>query len=271
MLKDNKLALHNSYMFFKRNILILLTSVAVITTFSYISPILSYFLLMVLIGSVIFFLRDNELLDDIRTKKNLTLDILRSYLKYGLIFALLYFLLEIIISILVFFVGVILTFLFLSTSYGGQFNSFSFGLVFMFSIVIATVIVMLFLSPFYLLLPIYINLILSSTYPLEILKINIKLFSKDFWKEVLSMLKSKYFIITSLIWSTFSILIFFVVLGISFIVKELFLFIFTYIPIFPFINFIFTDMLSLFMLFVAILYLFVYLVYISHYIKLNTH
>ena len=266
MFKDNKQALVNSYKFFKRNSKTLLTLVLITTLIGSINHFFSFFLLLILIGSLAFFIRDNELLDDLKTKRKLTFDILKHYLKYGLTFSLLFIFIILIIFILIVFFGVI--FAFIMFSVGSQ--SDNFGIMFIISFFISAFFVMLLLSPFYFLLPIYINLILSSTHPLEIIKINFRLFSKIFWNEIFSMLKNKYFIKTSFIWTIVSTLIFIGSLIFYFLIRAVLIFLFSFIPLTPVISYLLIEVPSLFVMYISICYLFIYLVYISHYIKLNT-
>ncbi len=270
MLKDNKLAILNAYNFFKRSSPLLLALIILVSVVSSINIFLGYILLMLLIGSIIFYIRDNELLEDIRIKKLLTINSLKRYIKYGFFFSILYVFFQLILSILVFFIAIILTILLYSGANKGGFISFDFGLTFLFSLILASIIVFIILSPFYFLLPVYINLILSSAYPLEILKINIKLFSKNFWVDLFSLMKNKYFVITSLLWTVISSLIFVLALVVSYILGRILTFSFGFIPIPFYISYKLIILTETFIIFSTVVFLFVYLVYISHYIKLKT-
>jgi len=270
MLKDNKLAILNAYNFFKRNSSLLLALIILISVVSSINIFLGYILLMLLVGSIIFYIRDNELLEDIRRKKLLTINNLKRYIKYGFFFSILYIFFQIVISVLVLFTAVIITILFYSGASKDGFTSFDLGLTFLFSLILASIIIFIILSPFYFLLPVYINLILSSAYPLEILKVNIKLFSKNFWVGVLSLVKIKYFVITTLFWTILSILIFVLAVIVSYILDRILTLILGYIPIPFYISYKLTALVETFIIFSTIVFLFVYLVYISHYIKLKT-
>lgn len=270
MLEDNKLAILNTYDFFKRNYSLLLALVILISVVSSINIFLGYISLMLLIGSIVFYIRDNELLDDIKRRKLLTIYNLRRYIKYGLFFSILYIFFQIVISLLVFFIAVIIAILLYSGVSKGGFTSFDLGLTFLFSLILASIIIFIILSPFYFLLPVYINLILSSAYPSEILKVNIKLFSKNFWIGVFSLIKNKYFVITSLLWTVISSLIFVLALIVSYILAKILTIFLGYIPIPFYISYKLVVLTETFIIFYTIIFLFVYLVYISHYIKLKT-
>ncbi len=270
MLKDNKLAILYTYKFFRRNFSLLLALIILISVVSSINIFLGYISLMILIGSVVFYIRDNELLEDIKRRKLLTIDNLKRYIKYGLFFSILYIFFQIVISVLVLFIAAIIAILLYSGASKGGFTSFDLGLTFLFSLILASIIVFIILSPFYFLLPVYINLILSSAYPLEILKVNIKLFSRNFWVGVFSLIKNKYFVITSLLWTVISSIIFVLALVVSYILARILTFLLGYIPIPFYISYKLVILIETFIIFSTIVFLFVYLVYISHYIKVKT-
>jgi len=266
MFKQNRLALLKAVRFCKGNLKFITLLILIISVIANINFILGMFLLVSMLGSLAFFLRDTELISEIKVKKELNFVNLKNYILYGLSFGILFSVVVILIFLIIFLFAGFITFIFYILNIYRLENS-SFPIYFILSFIIAFFIVMLLLIPFHILLPRYINFILSSITPKEVLKINKNILTKMFWRETFDYITKKEYIFLSSIWISIS----FLLIGLTFLTLLLYrqglLFIFEYIPVYPKIFNIILNTSSTFILYYVICFTFIYLIYLSNIIK----
>jgi len=84
MFKQNRLALLKAVRFCKGNLKFISLLILIISIIANFNFILGMFLIVSMLGSLAFFLRDTELISEIKVKKELNFNNLKNYILYGL-------------------------------------------------------------------------------------------------------------------------------------------------------------------------------------------